>query len=70
MMTTTKAAEMETEVARDCVFPRMASAVLVLAFAWPALLLATVCLAPYLRRPFNIDGRVRLLILVCAHVRH
>lgn len=35
--------------------PRMISAIAVLASAWPALLLATVCLLPYLNKPFTID---------------
>lgn len=35
--------------------PRTVSAVAVLFCAWPALLLATVCLLPFLNKPFNID---------------
>lgn len=35
--------------------PKTVSAVAVLTCAWPALLLATVCLLPYLNKPFNID---------------
>lgn len=35
--------------------PRTVSAIAVLACAWPALLLATICLLPFLNKPFNID---------------
>jgi hypothetical protein len=35
--------------------PKSIRAVAVLACAWPALLLATVCLVPYLNKPFDID---------------
>ena len=35
--------------------PRSVSAAAVLACAWPALLLATVCLLPYLNKAFLID---------------
>ena len=35
--------------------PRVVSAAAVLACAWPALLLATVCLLPFLDKPFLID---------------
>ena len=35
--------------------PRIVSGAAVLASAWPALLLATVCLIPFLRKPFVID---------------
>ncbi|MGA8630454.1 MAG: hypothetical protein WB573_08920 [Terracidiphilus sp.] len=39
----------------DCVAPRRVSAVAVLTCAWPALLLATVCLLPYLNKAFLVD---------------
>jgi hypothetical protein len=45
----------ETEVTMVRNTPQTVSAVAVLACAWPALLLATVCLLPYLNKPFNID---------------
>ncbi len=45
--------ETETTTARET--PRTVSAAAVLACAWPALLLATVCLLPYLNKPFTID---------------
>jgi hypothetical protein len=38
------------------------SAVAVLACAWPALLLATVCLLPFLNKPFNIDDPYFLMV--------
>lgn len=43
--------EMATKVARPC----SVSAAGVLACAWPALLLATLCLLPFLNKAFNID---------------
>ncbi|MDR5727420.1 MAG: hypothetical protein RB191_08340, partial [Terriglobia bacterium] len=46
---------MKTEVTINRDAPRAASAVTVLACAWPALLLATVCLLPFLNEPFRID---------------
>ena len=55
MMTATAATAVKTEAAQYIVAPQTASAVAVLACAWPALLLATVCLVPFLNKPFNID---------------
>jgi hypothetical protein len=46
---------METEVTMDRETHRPISAVTVLACAWPALLLATACLLPFLNKPFLID---------------
>jgi hypothetical protein len=46
---------METEVTMDRETHRPVSAVTVLACAWPALLLATACLLPFLNKPFVID---------------
>ena len=46
---------MKTEVTTDREAPRTVSAVDVLACAWPALLLATVCLLPFLNKPFIVD---------------
>ncbi|HEY1648158.1 MAG TPA: hypothetical protein VGF96_09270 [Terracidiphilus sp.] len=44
-----------TQVTMDREAPKTVSAVAVLACAWPALFLATVCLLPFLNKPFNID---------------
>ncbi len=46
---------METEATTARQAPRTVSAAAVLACAWPALLLATVCLLPFLNKPFLID---------------
>jgi hypothetical protein len=46
---------METEVTMDRETHRPVSAITVLACAWPALLLATACLLPFLNKPFLID---------------
>ncbi len=46
---------METEVSMDRDASRHGFAVAVLACAWPALLLATVCLLPFLNKAFLID---------------
>ena len=45
----------KTEVTIDRDVRQAVSAVAVLACAWPALLLATVCLLPFLNKPFPID---------------
>ena len=45
----------ETEVTMNRGAPQTISALAVLACAWPALLLATACLLPFLNKPFNID---------------
>ena len=45
----------KTEVTMDRVATDTVSTVAVLACAWPALLLATVCLLPFLNKPFLID---------------
>src|SRR5258708_37952859 len=55
MKTTIAKTMMKAEVEKDRVAPRAVSAAAVLACAWPALLLATVCLLPYLNKPFLID---------------
>jgi hypothetical protein len=47
--------KMETEVMMERETHRPVSAVAVLACAWPALLLATVCLLPFLNKPFVVD---------------
>jgi Dolichyl-phosphate-mannose-protein mannosyltransferase len=46
---------MKTEASKDRCAAGPFSFVAVLACAWPALLLATVCLLPYLNKPFLID---------------
>jgi hypothetical protein len=45
----------KTEGAIDRDAPQTFSAVAVLACAWPALLLATLCLLPFLNKPFLVD---------------
>jgi len=55
MMATTTAIDVNADVAKGCIAPRQVSVVDVLICAWPALLLATVCLVPFLNKPFNID---------------
>jgi hypothetical protein len=46
---------MKANVTDEGVTPQEVSAASVLACAWPAILLATVCLLPYLNKPFLID---------------
>ena len=53
MKTTIK--DVKVEVAEDRAAPRAVSAVAMLGCALPALLLATVCLLPYVNKPFLID---------------
>ncbi|MDT8069353.1 MAG: hypothetical protein ROO76_14400, partial [Terriglobia bacterium] len=55
MKITITATDMKADVQKGRVAPRALSAVTVLACAWPALLLATVCLLPFLNKPFLID---------------
>ncbi len=47
--------KMETELTTRRETHRPVSAVTVLACAWPALLLATACLLPFLNKPFLVD---------------
>ena len=47
--------KMNTKVATDPSVSRTTSVFTVLASAWPALLLATVCLVPFLNKPFLND---------------
>ena len=54
-MTATMGTNSTTEVMKDSGASPKVPAATVLACAWPALLLATVCLLPYLNKPFNID---------------
>jgi hypothetical protein len=55
MKTQTTQTNIRTEATPHRNAPRTVSAVAVLACAWPALALATVCLLPYLNKPFLID---------------
>ncbi len=55
MKTSLAETSMEAEVTEGCAVPRPASAAGVLASAWPALILATVCLLPFLNKAFLID---------------
>ena len=55
MKTTITETNMTAEVTKNGGAPRKISIAAVLACAWPALLLATVCLLPYLNKPFLID---------------
>ncbi len=55
MKTAITETKMKSEVTKDRVAPKAVSAAAVLACAWPALLLATACLLPYLNKPFLID---------------
>jgi len=55
MKTNIRETKMKSVVATDRAVPRTFSAVTVLACAWPALLLATACLLPFLSKPFIID---------------
>ena len=54
-MTEPTEVNMKTEASQDCGTSGPFSFIAVLACAWPALLLATVCLLPYLNKPFLID---------------
>ena len=55
MMARTTENQMKTEASTDRGAPEPVSFVAVLACAWPALLLATLCLLPFLNKPFVID---------------
>jgi hypothetical protein len=67
----TKATEIKTgtEITMDCERYRPVSAVTVLACAWPALLLATACLLPFLNKPFLVDDP-HFLMMARQIVRH
>ena len=62
----------ETEVTIDWESPLRVSAVGVLACAWPALLLATACLLPFLNKPFVVDDPHFLMMArqVVMHPMH
>lgn len=60
---------MKSEVAKDRLAPRAVSAGAVLACAWPGLLLATVCLLPYLNKAFLVDDP-HFLIMAQQIVKH
>lgn len=55
MRNTTMETNGEAEDATDSAAPRKVSAAIVLGSAWPALLLAAVCLLPYLNKAYLID---------------
>jgi hypothetical protein len=63
-------AETAESTARDAAKPISVAAVL--ACAWPALLLATVCLLPFLNKPFNIDDPYFLMVAqqIVKHPSH
>ena len=60
---------MKTEASKDRAATEPLSFVAVLACAWPALLLATVCLMPYLNKPFLIDDP-HFLMMARQIVKH
>ena len=60
---------MQTEATMDREAHRPVSAVTVLACAWPALLLATACLLPFLNKPFLVDDP-HFLMMARQIVRH
>lgn len=60
---------MEAVAIMDREAPRTVSAATVLACAWPALLLAAVCLLPFLNKPFNVDDPW-FLIMAQQIVKH
>jgi 4-amino-4-deoxy-L-arabinose transferase-like glycosyltransferase len=70
----TKATEigMQTEATTDRETHRPVSAVTVLACAWPALLLATACLLPFLNKPFLVDDPHFLMMArqIVSHPMH
>ncbi len=55
MKTAVTESKMKGEIAKDRAASRKVSTAAVLASAWPALLLATVCLLPYLNKAFVVD---------------
>jgi hypothetical protein len=61
--------KMETEVTMERETHRPVSAATVLACAWPALLLATACLLPFLNKPFLVDDP-HFLMMARQIVRH
>jgi 4-amino-4-deoxy-L-arabinose transferase-like glycosyltransferase len=69
MKTNAMEIKVETEVTMDRETPRPVSAVTVLACSWPALLLATACLLPFLNKPFLVDDP-HFLMMARQIVRH
>jgi dolichyl-phosphate-mannose-protein mannosyltransferase len=61
--------DINAEAATACTAPRNVSAFAVLACAWPALLLATACLLPFLNKPFLIDDP-HFLMMAQQIVKH
>jgi len=72
MKITITTADMKEDVPNGRVAPRAPSAVTVLACAWPALLLAAVCLLPFLNKAFHIDDPVSLTMArqIIQHPMH
>jgi hypothetical protein len=64
--------KMETEVTMERQAHRPVSAVTVVACAWPALLLATACLLPFLNKPFVVDDPHFLMMArqIARHPTH
>src|ERR1700733_10574360 len=64
--------KIETKVTMDRETHRPVSAVTVLACAWPALLLATACLLPFLNKPFLVDDPhfLRMALQIVRHPLH
>src|SRR5215469_8916074 len=60
---------MKTEASKDGGSPRPFSFVAVLGCAWPAILLVTVCLLPYLNKPFLVDDP-HFLMMAQQIVKH
>jgi 4-amino-4-deoxy-L-arabinose transferase-like glycosyltransferase len=69
MKTNAMEIKVETEVTMDRETHRPVSAVTVLACSWPALLLATACLLPFLNKPFLVDDP-HFLMMARQIVRH
>lgn len=69
MMTKLSQVSMKTEASKDSGALGSFSFAVVLASAWPALLLATVCLLPYLNKPFVIDDP-HFLMMARQIVKH
>jgi hypothetical protein len=68
-MPATTTAGVDSEKKKNRAVAEKASAGVVAACTWPALLLATVCLAPFLNKPFNIDD-AHFLTMARQIVKH
>ena len=69
MKIATAETDMNTGATTVGTVPRNVSAFAVLACAWPALLLATACLLPFLNKPFLIDDP-HFLMMAQQIVKH